>query len=300
MRARRGTKQAVLGAFAAAAVLPLMAGTAAANTDSGMTPRIVGGDRADISDFPSIVAVNQSNGDNYCGGTLAAPNKVITAAHCVEGKQPDFFQIVAGSADRVDPNAEHASVTKIWQDPNFSMSTMTDDVAVLTLNKDLSTPIAKLNTDPSVYQPGTQATVYGWGDTADGAGNYQRYLRKVTVPVVDQNTCAADYGSEYDKNSMICAGEQQTGGKDSCQGDSGGPLVIDGRLAGIVSWGDRCAEAGKPGVYTKFSAVARDVEAQLNDDSAQRVTHRHRLPALSQADDAAVHAGGDLLGWLGI
>lgn len=34
------------------------------------------------------------------------------------------------------------------------------------------------------------------------------------------------------------------------QGDSGGPMVCNGALAGIISWGYRCATAKFPGVYT--------------------------------------------------
>jgi len=57
---------------------------------------------------------------------------------------------------------------------------------------------------------------------------------------------------------MICAGFE-AGGHDSCDRDSGGPMIMktkDGDvLVGLVSWGDGCARPGKPGVYTKISAV---------------------------------------------
>ena len=54
---------------------------------------------------------------------------------------------------------------------------------------------------------------------------------------------------------MICAGEDN-GDKDACQGDSGGPLVVDGKLAGVVSWGIGCAEAQYPGVYANIATLS--------------------------------------------
>jgi secreted trypsin-like serine protease len=56
---------------------------------------------------------------------------------------------------------------------------------------------------------------------------------------------------------MLCAGYPQ-GGTDTCQGDSGGPLLVralDGsaRLVGATSFGDGCAQPGKPGVYARVA-----------------------------------------------
>ena len=51
--------------------------------------------------------------------------------------------------------------------------------------------------------------------------------------------------------NMFCAG---IGKSDSCQGDSGGPVVYDEKLVGIVSFGESCANAKFPGVYTKIES----------------------------------------------
>ena len=50
---------------------------------------------------------------------------------------------------------------------------------------------------------------------------------------------------------MVCIGFMD-GGKDSCSGDGGGPAVCNGVLQGIASWGHKCGEKYRPGVYTKI------------------------------------------------
>lgn len=64
--------------------------------------------------------------------------------------------------------------------------------------------------------------------------------------------------------AMICAGLENEGGKDSCSGDSGGPFVVDGKLAGLVSWGRGCAEAGYPGVYTNVALFSNWTQALID------------------------------------
>ena len=68
--------------------------------------------------------------------------------------------------------------------------------------------------------------------------------------VWENSECKKNYAtlSRVVTDTMLCAGETN---KDSCQGDSGGPLNCMNRatgkweLCGIVSWGAKCALAGK-------------------------------------------------------
>jgi secreted trypsin-like serine protease len=100
--------------------------------------------------------------------------------------------------------------------------------------------------------------ISGWGDTSEFGGT-PATLQAATVNVIDDGTCSADYGGDFDPNTMICAGFQ-SGGVDTCAGDSGGPLQAPlsaggYRLVGITSWGEGCAEPGFPGVYTRVAGA---------------------------------------------
>ncbi len=120
--------------------------------------------------------------------------------------------------------------------------------------------------EPSLATNGKLATVTGWGSTYSGGGGVSN-LRQVQVPLLSPATCAAlsAYVGKI-TNNMLCAGYEQ-GGKDSCQGDSGGPLVVPNGsggyvLAGVVSFGEQCALADYPGVYTRVSRFMNWIQIQ--------------------------------------
>lgn len=102
------------------------------------------------------------------------------------------------------------------------------------------------------------------GTTTEGGEDLPVALLKVTVPVVDHKKCETDYSNTTVSQDQFCAGLDQ-GGKDSCQGDSGGPIVdpTSKILYGLVSWGQGCAEAGKPGIYTDVGDVLDFIKSNM-------------------------------------
>lgn len=98
--------------------------------------------------------------------------------------------------------------------------------------------------------------VIGHGNTETGTGDYEpsAILQSVDVTARSDTECSNDYGSNFNPDTMVCAGDPNfsspSNGFDSCQGDSGGPLLEIGAdtLVGIVSWGEQCAKYN--GVYT--------------------------------------------------
>ncbi|MFE5136527.1 S1 family peptidase [Streptomyces fagopyri] len=257
----RATKAAALctAAAAAAATALLCAPGAVA------APRpIVGGTTTTTTAYPFMMQITDASQNQFCGGTLVAANKVVTAAHCMTGETTSSVRVVGGRTYLTGTNGTVSKVSTIWVDPGYTDATNGDDVAVLTLSTSMSyTPASYVAaTSTGVYAAGTTARIVGWGTTSENGGSSDQ-LRTATVPLVSDAGCRSSYGSDYLASDMVCAGYTD-GGTDTCQGDSGGPLLIGGVLAGITSWGNGCAEAGYPGVYTRLTTFSNLVKAQLN------------------------------------
>ncbi|MET8994396.1 serine protease [Amycolatopsis sp. Hca4] len=245
----------------AAVAVPVVVGTASADQSSANQPRIVGGEKASLSDHPYAVYLTDAGGNQFCGAVIVSSTSVATAAHCAKAVAKQDIRVVAGREDKRTTDGQVLGVSKVWVAQGYTDPTKGADIAVLTVRGQLDYRPAKLpdSGDAGLYAKGTQATVLGWGRVADG-GSRSDYLRSAQVPVTSDSECHADY-SVYDQKSMVCAGYPE-GGVDACQGDSGGPLVVGDTLIGIVSFGDGCAKANRPGVYTRVSTYANDVEAQ--------------------------------------
>jgi secreted trypsin-like serine protease len=247
-----------LAAVAAAASFATPAIATAAQPPS---TDVVGGTRAAQGEFPFMVRLSMG-----CGGALYTKQIVLTAAHCVSrtGSNTSITATV-GVVDLNSTSAQKIKSTYVYRSPTYDTSTGGDWALIK-----LASPVSGLSTLPiattTAYNSGT-FTVAGWGAATEG-GSQQRYLLKATVPFVADSTCAAQGGSYPDliPSAEICAGNLASGGVDTCQGDSGGPMFRrDAANAwiqvGIVSWGDGCARAHAPGVYTEVSTFASKIAA---------------------------------------
>ncbi|MFI5729355.1 S1 family peptidase [Kribbella sp. NPDC051587] len=266
MTARLQLVRALLAAGAlTAASVGAVATASAAPAPDGPKTRIVGGAIAHTADTPWAIALNNSGSPvpsgQWCGSTLVAANKIVTAAHCAD-QEPGTYTAIQGR-DKLSETAtgKESKVSSIWVDPKYGQEPG-HDVAVMTLATPFDgVPTLALETSQAADTVGAASVVYGWGSTG-GTGPADTF-QTVAVPVLGDDYCADAYKAEgYSAAGEICAGYKD-GGKDSCQGDSGGPLVLNGRLFGVVSWGIGCAEAGHPGVYAEVATYATELQDQI-------------------------------------
>lgn len=225
----------------------------------------------------------------FCGGVIVDATHVATAAHCVSGVQAGSAQlaVLAGSGSlQPEAGSVRDAVRSIAVDPHYSPVTSSFDVALLTLAAplwpgagapspdgvariapvELDRARASAYADPNA-SPARTVVASGWGDVNPAPGHVPSYpgrLRSVRLALVSDATCEEEYSAieQPITASMICAG----GGRarlDTCYGDSGGPLLVDQDnpprppqdyvLAGLVDFGNGCAQPGYAGVYTSVA-----------------------------------------------
>ncbi|MQY30375.1 serine protease [Nocardia aurantia] len=249
----RSTRPVATGALAAVTL------AAAAVVATGPAQAVVGGTEAAPGAYPWLAAIGtpafaMRPAGQFCAGALIAPDQVITAAHCAVPAQqtPEALTATFGRDDLSATGGITVGIKSIRIDPRFRVSifdsdlTYHHDLAVLTLAEPVPvTPVAV--TTPR----GDTGTVVGWGATTDGDWANSR-LHTVTVPLAADTDCVTAYGTEFDAGEAFCAGSPTA---DTGEFDSGGPLLVDGKLAGITSWGKGSAQPGYPGVYARVAST---------------------------------------------
>ncbi|KAI1230427.1 transmembrane protease serine 9, partial [Lamprotornis superbus] len=236
--------------------------------------KIVGGTDASRGEIPWQVSLKEDS-RHFCGATIIGDRWLLSAAHCFNETVPEEIEAYVGttSLNGTDENAVKVNVTRVIPHPLFNSMILDFDVAVLELARPLifNKYIQPVCLPPAVqkFPVGKKCLISGWGDLQEGNDTKPEILQKASVGIIEQNTCNFLYNFSL-TDRMICAGFME-GMVDSCQGDSGGPLACEVTpgvfyLAGIVSWGFGCAQAMRPGVYsriTKFTNWILDTISQF-------------------------------------
>jgi hypothetical protein len=239
-------------------VLPLLLAAGASCAAAPFAGAVVNGTPVDRATVPWFAGVGG------CGGTLVAPDRVLTAAHCVAGRTPEGLGAVSVAGVTRAP-------TGIALHPNWRArngDNFLDDVAIVGLAQPVTgVPVVTLGG----AEPG-EARILGSGRPfAPGTGHseatmYDSTLRTADLRSIGDRECARLFstyknptGERFDPR-MRCSIDAD--GLEplysGCFGDSGGPLWTGTNEApvqlGVVSWGGNCGADHRPSV---FADVAR-------------------------------------------
>ena len=217
---------------------------------------VVGGEVVDEAQVPWLANLG-------CGGSLVAPDRVLTAAHCVGETPLSAVSVSVGGQARP---VTGVSLPRGWRHANGPHNYRDDIALVMLAERVEGVPIAAIGGAP---EPAMRILGRGFR-YAPGSGhpesdNWHAVLREATLRTMSDRACATAFrhdrgngGERFDGSRMICAIDPDGRAplSSGCNGDSGGPLMAGSydapRILGVVSYGGSgCGADHLPSVFTE-------------------------------------------------
>lgn len=156
---------------------------------------------------------------HFCGGSLIAPNRVLTAAHCVNGQNASRISVVAGIRDLNDNTGFRALVQSYEMNEHYE-ELVTSDIAILKIDPPFELDGKRVGTidvsSNELVGADQEVLLTGWGSVFHfGTGPFAKYptiLQKLSYKTLDNAKCKQTMTQLTD--TEICALERF--GKGAC------------------------------------------------------------------------------------
>ncbi|KAL7015173.1 hypothetical protein ACKWTF_016321 [Chironomus riparius] len=169
--------------------------------------RIVGGDAANITDYPYQGSLRRS-GSHICGCNVISSFFIFTAAHCTSGADASSLSVRVGTSF-MGRDGQVFNVSEIIQHPQFNSWNIDYDFSLLRLQTELtfsdSVQPIQIPCSGEDFPDGTIVSTSGWGATQNSSIPNDQ-LRVVYVVIINQQVCVDAYlkiSAEVTKRCLI-------------------------------------------------------------------------------------------------
>ncbi|KAH8338345.1 hypothetical protein KR059_000937 [Drosophila kikkawai] len=202
----------------------------------GFAAAVFGGELVTRGQYPWLAALYEggSTVSYKCVVSVISKKTVITAAHCIHGKNSSKLWVYLGRHDRFENPESHANlvaVSDVLTAPLYNGNPLPDsDVGLLVLKQVTEytryiQPLCLWSSGMRVpANEGDTGSVAGWG--YDETGVKTRFPKAVSVQLVPRDTCLKKMKKAQDfiTRKTVCAGNTRSHGP--CFGDSGSALMV--------------------------------------------------------------------------